>query len=295
MKGAVDELLEHPTPIAKARGAGQANAMRSILFHVHDDVGLNARLQSALALARAGSAHLALLQTIPFDAFGVRDAFASYISPTVVRELEEHAADVRSRIEAELVRAGVRWSLEATARPLVPELVKHAALADLVIVGREPQNPEFGRSSTNLLGEILSKIHTPMCIPGDKRPTFDPLGKALVAWNGSIEAANAVRATIGLLKMASDVHVVRFTEGKDISLRDEQLLEYLSRHDIHARMETHLPKVGIVEDLIEQVSRLKSEYLIFGAYSHSRAGEFLFGGVTRALLRACDIPLVLAH
>jgi nucleotide-binding universal stress UspA family protein len=32
-----------------------------------------------------------------------------------------------------------------------------------------------------------------------------------------------------------------------------------------------------------------------GGYSHSRAGEFLFGGVTRDLLRACPISLVMAH
>jgi nucleotide-binding universal stress UspA family protein len=32
-----------------------------------------------------------------------------------------------------------------------------------------------------------------------------------------------------------------------------------------------------------------------GAYSHSRVGEWIFGGVTRALLKDCPVPLVLAH
>jgi nucleotide-binding universal stress UspA family protein len=32
-----------------------------------------------------------------------------------------------------------------------------------------------------------------------------------------------------------------------------------------------------------------------GAYGHNRAGEFLFGGVTRALLKACPVALALAH
>jgi nucleotide-binding universal stress UspA family protein len=32
-----------------------------------------------------------------------------------------------------------------------------------------------------------------------------------------------------------------------------------------------------------------------GRIRHSRAGEFLFGGVTRALIKECPIALVLSH
>ena len=117
----------------------------------------------------------------------------------------------------------------------------------------------------------------------------------MIAWNGSVEAANAVRSAIDLLKMASDVKVVRYTEDKDLSLSDERLLEYLSRHGIHAELDTHLPKAGVAEDLVDYASQARAEYVVMGGYSHSRAGEFLFGGVTRALLQACDLSLVMAH
>ena len=116
-----------------------------------------------------------------------------------------------------------------------------------------------------------------------------------IAWNGSIEAANAARAAIGLLKMASDVRVIRFTEDEDLSLSDARLLGYLSRHGVHAEIETHSPKSRVVDDLLDYASNVSVEYLVMGRYSHSRAGEFLFGGVTRALLGACDVSLVMAH
>jgi nucleotide-binding universal stress UspA family protein len=32
-----------------------------------------------------------------------------------------------------------------------------------------------------------------------------------------------------------------------------------------------------------------------GGYGHNRAGEFLFGGVTRSLLKKCALPLFVAH
>lgn len=138
-------------------------------------------------------------------------------------------------------------------------------------------------------------MHTPLCIPGDECKTFDPFGKAVVAWNGSFEAANTIRSTIGLLKMASDVRVIRYTEDKGTALPDTRVLEYLSRHGIHAQIEMHCPRTDIASDLVDYADRLGAEYVVMGGYSHSRAGEFLFGGVTRTLLRACPISLVMAH
>ncbi|WP_374614821.1 universal stress protein [Sphingorhabdus sp.] len=40
---------------------------------------------------------------------------------------------------------------------------------------------------------------------------------------------------------------------------------------------------------------LEASTLVMGAYGHSRAREFLFGGVTRSLLRDCPLPLLLAR
>lgn len=104
-----------------------------------------------------------------------------------------------------------------------------------------------------------------------------------------------MRSSIGLLRMASQVGVVRFTENKETALPDTRLLEYLSRHDVHAEIETHLPRFDIATDLVDYASRKGAEYVVMGGYSHSRAGQFLFGGVTRELLRACPITLVMTH
>jgi nucleotide-binding universal stress UspA family protein len=36
-------------------------------------------------------------------------------------------------------------------------------------------------------------------------------------------------------------------------------------------------------------------YIVMGGYSHTRIGEYVFGGVTRTLLAECPLPLVIAH
>lgn len=293
MKSANQLVMERPE---LATSPAARMSIKSILFAVHDDEGLDARLEAALSMARACSAHLELLHVVPVDAYVVVDSYGTSIASGEIVEVLLDAADkTRLRLEKKLKAEDVNWNYELTTSMVMPELLKHAAFADLVILGREPHFHEFNRTGPSLVGELICSARTPLCIPGDGKATFDPFGKAVIAWNGRIEAANAVRSTIGLLKLASSVTVVRFTEDKELSLSDERLLEYLSRHEIHGEMDTHLPKLGIAEDLVTYATKTGAEYIVMGGYSHSRAGEFFFGGVTRDLLRGCPISLVMAH
>ena len=295
MKSTDTLVMEKVPPVLRpAEPAG--GMIKSILFAVHEDDQLEARLQAALSIARSCSAHLQLLQVVPIDAYAAMDSYGgAFISGEILEALQQEADKLRIKLEQHLKLEDVSWNYELATSVVLPELIQHAALADMMVVGREPHFHEFSRTGLSLLGELICRARTPVCIPGDEKASVDPFGTAVVAWNGSIEAANAVRSAIGLLKMASEVRVVRYTEDKDLSLSDERLLEYLSRHDVHALMDTHLTQLGITEDLLNYASAMDAEYLLMGGYSHSRAGEFLFGGVTRALLRACPISLVMAH
>lgn len=293
MKSANEMVMDRPE-LASSPSARMA--IRSILFAVHDDERLEARLEAALSLARACSAHLQLLHVVPVDSYVVVDSYGgALVSGEIVEVLLDAADKTRIRIEDKLKHEDVSWNYELTTSIIIPELLDHAAFADMVVMGREPHFHEFSRTGLSLLGELICNARTPLCIPGDGKASFDPFGKAVIAWNGGVESANAVRSSIGLLKMASDVRVIRYTEEKDLSTRDERVLEYLSRHDIHAQIETHLPRSRISEDLVDYSLALGAEYMVMGGYSHSRAGEFLFGGVTRDVLRSCPVSLVMAH
>ena len=290
------ELVMEQTPALK-RVRDSANApIKSILFVVHDDDGLEARLQAALSLARACSAHVRLLQVVPLEAYTIVDSYGgTFVNSEIVEALDEQAEKVRRQLEAHLAKEDVSWSYEVTTSATIPELLTNAALADLVFIGRQPSWLEPGGSGIGLLGELVCRTRTPLCIPGDGRETFDPFGKAIIGWNGSVEAANAVRASIGLLRLASEVRVVRYTEAQESAFPDTGLLEYLSRHGIAAVLETRVARSDFANDLIEYAGLSAAQYLVIGGYSHSRSGEFLFGGVTRDLLRACPVSLVIAH
>ena len=51
----------------------------------------------------------------------------------------------------------------------------------------------------------------------------------------------------------------------------------------------------IAATLVNHALLVNAAYLVMGAYSRSRISEYVFGGVTRTLLKQCPLSLVLAH
>jgi nucleotide-binding universal stress UspA family protein len=219
----------------------------------------------------------------------------------VIKALDEEEARLRAAIEAKLANEDVSWSYTQTTGNVAGQLVSHAALADLLVVGREPHKSDVG-SAVGLLGDLLYHARTPLFIPCDDVTPVDPTGVALIAWDGSYEAANAVRSSVGLLKLASSVQVVRIQEpDKDDAFPGTRLLEYLSRHDVHAEysaIETGVDvddQSVIASTLAARAGAIGAAYLVMGGYNHTRIGEFVFGGVTRTMLANAPVPLLIAR
>jgi nucleotide-binding universal stress UspA family protein len=289
------ELVVEQPSRKMVESAEKPSGIKTILFHVHNDDMLAERLDAALSIARTYGAHLHLLHVTPIEAYTVVDAFGTYVNAEVVGILEREAAELRSRLEKQLESEDVSWDYEEVTGSLMPHVVQRAALADLVLVGREPIGREFGGPAVTLLGDLLHSIRTPMLVLSDRKGQIDLFGPALIAWNGSYEAANAMRSAVPLLKLASAVRIVSVKEAEKDQFPSTEALEYLSRHGIHAELSVVAPGSRVDEQLLKEAAAGGAAYLVMGGYSHSRAGEFLFGGVTRSLLQSAPLPLLMAR
>jgi len=288
-------VMDRPETLSVAQQVAGAG-IKTILFHVHDDDSIMERLQVGLSLARACGAHLHCLHVTPIEAYTIVDSFgATFVNQDIVAAFEEEAAKLRQRIETQLGIEDVSWDYEEITGELMPHLVQSAALADILITGREPHEREFGGPAVTLVGDLLGQIRTPILITGDRMMDFDPFAPAVIAWNGSYEATNAVRAAVPLLKMASRVTVVQFSEERQRRFPSTLLVEYLSRHGIHAELESRTTSGNIESALVNYAERHGASLIVMGGYGHSRAGEFLFGGVTRGLIKECPIALLMSH
>jgi nucleotide-binding universal stress UspA family protein len=287
------QLLMEREKIAPA--SVQQQGLKTILFHVNDDPSGIVRLEVALSLARASGAHLHCLHVSPIEAYTVVDVIGTFVNAGVAEALEDQATKLRAEIEGKLANEDVTWNYEQVTGVLMSQLVRRAALADLIITAREPSQPEFGGPAITLLGDLLRQSRTPLLVVPEDATEFDPLGPAVIAWNGSYEAANTVRWTVPLLALASEIRVVQFSEDKEDLVPATGLLEYLSRQNISAELDVRsAPPAGIAAGLIDYAQERRASTLLIGGYSHSRAGQFLFGGVTRSLLKSCPLPLVIA-
>ncbi|MEL6830573.1 MAG: universal stress protein, partial [Pseudomonadota bacterium] len=122
----------------------------------------------------------------------------------------------------------------------------------------------------------------------------------MIAWDGSPQAARAVRMHLDLIKTYSKVIIAHHPEkirpaASASGCADaESLSEYL-------RVEGLSPTVSVLsgdlsDSLLETAAANQVGVLVMGAYGHSRLGEMLFGGTSRAMLRAKQRPsLALTH
>lgn len=264
--------------------------MRSILVLADRLPGNDARIQTAIDLARLGSpvggGHLTVLVDTPLSRFIMTDPMGgSYIVSGALDEAIEQDDSAAKAVEERLGRGDIPFDIIRSNDDPVDALAKAARLSDLVVVSR----------SGNVAGELALVSRTPVLALPDDGALSLPIRRAVVAWDGGEQAAAALRAAVPLLRTCHLVKVVSVSEKAGGFLATDAL-RYLSRHDIHAEFE-ELPRKGSTEDtLVGAVNGAQAQLLVMGAYGKSRMREFLFGGVTAHFLHDAGAPpLLLVH
>ena len=270
--------------------------MKSLLLHVQDDPGMDARLQAALSIARATGGHISCLHITPISLYIASDGITgAYMMPNFAKTLDEMEVKMRARIEAHLKNEDVSWDYEHIDGDPAQEIVNRSSLADLIVMGRY-HHRETRYTPITLIGDVLQSARAPLLVQPQQLNSFDVFGPAVVGWNGSFEAANALRAALPLLKLASAVHIVTVEEANEHMMPSLAASTYLSRHGVTSELHARLVSDTPVEDTIRSAAQvIGAGYIVMGGYGHSRAREFLFGGVTRNLLKECPTPLIMGR
>ena len=271
--------------------------MKSILLHVDHDDAMQARLQVALDIARATGGHITCLQAVSYEVFAPGDIYGSAIA-AAMPVIKENAEKLREQIEADLANEGIPWDWRFLYGIAQQRLIEHSVLADLVILGPSASG-EGGRGPSSLVGDIVLRAPVPVLVVPKDAQRFDPAAPALVAWNGSSEAAHALRAAVPLLAAASKVWLVSIAEDERKPRFDFPAIEgaqYLSRHGIASEL-VELPRgEAKIADMLFSAAQIRDcGLMVMGAYGHSRLAELLLGGVTRRMLSDPQMPILLAH
>jgi nucleotide-binding universal stress UspA family protein len=172
-----------------------------------------------------------------------------------------------------------------------PPITTAGRLADIILAERPDQ---IGGFAVQAIENVLFAVRRPVLLlpPGVHR-----LGKhAAVAWNGTTEAATAVRHAVELLEPGAKVTIIQIGELPDTATPASALADYLGWHCFESETRLIEDKPRSTGQLIMTAANdAEADLLVMGAYSHSRFREMLLGGVTEQMLRGCNLPVLLAH
>lgn len=260
--------------------------MRSILVHSDASPAGTARVETALSLARMTRGHVTLMVDTPITRYVAIDAMGGgTVAAEAMREAIAEDDQFARKIDARMAREDVSCDVIRAEAEAVDAMADAARLADIVIVARRE----------SLASDLPMVIRSPVLAINDDAPLCFPLTKAAVAWDGSAEAAFALRGAMALLAGCAEVTVLTIEDAPG-DFPATEAVAYLSRHGIKAEQQV-VQRLGAIEEtLARELVLLESQVLVMGAFKHSRLREFLFGGVTRYFLENPTGPaLLLAH
>ena len=176
---------------------------------------------------------------------------------------------------------------------------RESRAADLLVVGRRPESANSQPSRHMDPGNLLMRAGRPVLVVPPGLSHLDP-AHVVIAWKDSREARRAVADALPLLKRATSVLVLEICDSasdqEDARDAIEDVAEYLTRHGVAAAAETRVLRENSVSaELLLAAEQRGAELVVAGGYAHSRFQEWVFGGLTRALLGHFPKCCLLSH
>lgn len=272
---------------------------KTILVHVDDSRHSAARVAFAIDLASKHDAHLIGLYAV------CQDLFRPLLRRDVGLNLAKLEAQGTERMQraresfaaaAECAAGTFDW--RAPAGCATDNVVLHARHADLVVLGQYDPDDPASFIARDFVEDVVMNCGRPVIVLpyAGQTPSFGE--NAVVAWDGSREAARALADALPILKHARFVTVSIVEKHFD---REEpagfDAAGYLERHGIHAGFAAipRISGVGTGATLLNQVTDVHADLIVMGAYGHARATEHVLGGVTHSLLGTMTVPVLMSH
>lgn len=287
-----------------------ADTIKTMLVPATRDTADTLSLGTALALARAFSAHIEVLhvRVDPFDAALAispdpgaaallarwtdrieRDAvhrqaatkrwFDDFCAREKVPLRDAPAADHNAAVSA-------HWSVGNDARSVAP----FGMFADLIVAARGVEHDVTHRS---VLETALIASGRPLLIPAGSAPQSIVGGTVAIAWKATPQAVRAIAAAMPFLRRAAGVIIMTVDAEDDDST--DHLVRHLAWHGCQARRERLRSGDRNQAETLLAAAAENAGLLVMGGYGRSRLREWVFGGFTQRVLEEAPLPVLMVH
>ena len=204
-----------------------------------------------------------------------------------------------ARFEAAIKAAGISAEtrlLDASIAGASDLFGRIARRFDLTVVGQA--HGEQGASEELLIEGALFGSGRPVVIVPRSQTQPLKLDRVQVCWDGSRPAARAIGDAMPLFTRAKSIEIVVVTGERDKSgeITGANMKRHLERHGIHTEVKrVAAGSAGVQDAILTHATNNGADFLVMGAYGHSRLREFILGGVTRSILKSMPVPVLMSH
>ncbi len=165
--------------------------------------------------------------------------------------------------------------------------------ADLIILGKRGENADF---ASKHLGANLERI-----VRGSKKPCFvtprdfKPINKVLIAYDGS-PTGDKILNFLQEVPLVKDleVNILMIDKSGDSKRTPERLQTAVSKlQEAKINCEGYFIQGEVEKAISDHINNHDINFLIMGAYGHSRIRSLVIGSTTAQMLRSTRIPVLL--
>jgi nucleotide-binding universal stress UspA family protein len=259
----------------------------------------------------AGDYAVSIAEAFEAHVLGVAFAYEPIIPGTVMGgippefiESQKIEADKKARAAvARFEQAAKRAGISAESR-IVSASISGAAIQlgrmgrrfDLVVVG-QPERDKSAAAEVVDEGVLFESGRPVIFVPFIQKAGFKP-GRVMVCWDGSRAATRAIADGLPLLQKSEQVEIVMIAGGKPKSdeIAGADLGQHLARHGLKVDVKRITsPDIDVPSTILSYAADSSADMIVMGGYGHSRLREFVLGGVTRGMLEAMTVPVLMSH
>ena len=272
---------------------------KTILVHLNDKRRAEKLLEPACFLARRFGAHLIGLHVYPgISAPPIPVPGSGQVIGMALgaeRKESEDIAAVFAGLTANQPLTAEWRTVEALGFDLGAIAMRHVRCADLIVAGQTDPDWDFSPILDFPERLAVESGRPVLVVPYAGR--YPEIGRnAVIAWKPTREATRAVFDALPLLESARNVQILEVNEGVAGAVPDTAIAAALGRHGIKpTHRVTGATDIATGDEILSRLADANADLLVMGAYGHSRAREFVLGGVTRHISRHMTMPTLWSH
>lgn len=259
--------------------------------------GGDVAVRYSASLAGLCGAHLTGADVVPAVVIGYRMPGLPASAIDIMRaEAEKEQAQRKEKFLGAAQTAGLRAETVPVSGSIDGSAKQFALLArhfDLTVIG---QVEDASSADEALLEAALFESGRPVLMVPYVHRAPTRLERAMVAWDGSEVAARAIAGAMPLLAHARHVQVVTVPNDRTgVDHPGFNIARHLARHGLPVELKVTPSTMDVGNTLLSLAADEGADFLVMGAYGHSRMRELILGGATRQILQSMTLPVLMAH